>query len=277
MLEQLAGVGLDRGAVAVGDVVALLLEPGEQVEVGPEEPVLGGARLRQRAVERDLDRAAGPRDGVAAERPEVQRLTAEGVVGLVGGGGEDVEQLRGGGAVVVAHDEHDLVLLGPDRERDEVDARRGQRRRWDRVGRLPVAAVDLAGGGIHRAARVVVVDRRRARVHQAAAGAAVVAHPVDRDVDGLRREGRGVAADLQDGALADVDARLGGEAAEVGVVVRDLPRRRPGPLAVVLVDDRVGVGAADGGARARRLHGGGRRQQDDQKGRDAVSEWNGHA
>ena len=41
-----AGCCCDRDVVGVGDVVALLLEPGDEVDVGPEEPVLVGAPRR---------------------------------------------------------------------------------------------------------------------------------------------------------------------------------------------------------------------------------------
>ena len=61
-----AGMGGDLDVIGVGDVVALLLQPGEQVEVGAGEPVELGAGLGEGAVEGDLDRAVGARGGVAA-------------------------------------------------------------------------------------------------------------------------------------------------------------------------------------------------------------------
>ena len=113
---------------------------------GPKNQSCVAARAVQRAVEGDLDRAAGARDGVVAGDAEVERLAAEGVVGLVGRGREHVEQPRGGVRLSSRTVNDDLGLLAVDgRQLGQVDARGGQRDARDRVGRAPVAAVDLAG------------------------------------------------------------------------------------------------------------------------------------
>src|SRR6185312_2913899 len=192
-----------------GDVVALPLEPEDGVVVGAEEAVQFAVAFRLGPVEGDVLRArvAGVGAGAAAG-VEVERLAAPQVVGLVVGGGQCVEDV--GGARVVAHGEHDHVLdgrigdVGQDRL---VDAGDRQRFAGDRVGDVPVRAAEFAGRRVRLVAfeRVVDFHVRRARGRdQACAVAAVVADPVDADVDGGRREGAEVGADLQRDVFAEV-------------------------------------------------------------------------
>ena len=202
-------------------------------------------------IEGDLDGATAAGDRIFPFGAEVERLAAEGVVGLVGGDRQDVEDLRLGGAFVVAHGEDDLRLFaGRGAYDSEVDARGREGAAGDRVGRRPVGAADFAGGWIHCFAGEVVVDRDfGGAVDEPPAEPFVVAHPVDADGRRLGRRDRAVAADLERDRFAEVDAGLRGEAAEFGAVFfAAAPGRGPG-LALVLVDDRDRIRAGDFGLR----------------------------
>jgi hypothetical protein len=81
--EQLRRVFRDRYVVGVRDVIALLLQPLDQVEVGADEAV-ANARVVHRPLEGDLDGARGPGHGVLATGGVVvERLAAPVVVGLI--------------------------------------------------------------------------------------------------------------------------------------------------------------------------------------------------
>src|SRR5262249_27828544 len=66
VVEQLAGVGVDRRVVGVGDVIALALEPLDHRQVGFEEPVGFVEDVEVRAFEGDPHRFAGAGDGEEA-------------------------------------------------------------------------------------------------------------------------------------------------------------------------------------------------------------------
>ena len=74
---QLGGVDARLVVVGIGEVVALLLEPGDEVDIRPADEAVHVLGAVLRAVERDLDRAsrAGDRLGPAV-LVEVEGLSA---------------------------------------------------------------------------------------------------------------------------------------------------------------------------------------------------------
>ena len=256
MRLQLAPVDARLVVVGIGEVVALLLEPGDEVDIRPAHETVQILRAVLRPVERDLDRAAGSGDRVRpAVLVEVERLPAPVVVRLVRRGRDDHQDLGLRRPGVVANDEHDCVLqvggIGG-RELREVHTGGGKRVGRDRVRHLPVAAVVLTGDRVRRIAGQRVVDEDVARgQYLPSTLAPVVAHPEDGDVHPCRIRGD-VTADLQRHRLVAVEARFGRVASDGLVVVRHHPGARPRPVTVVLVDDRDRVGARDGRGGLRR-------------------------
>ena len=289
VVADLGAGALEVGGRDVADVVARLLEPRDGRVVGARVPVAQDVVVRRLVgpVERDLDGARGPGDGLDAGRlVVVERLAAPVVVRLVARVGDAVQDLRV--APVVAHDERDVRVAPRVAARDaqQVHARGPGRGRGQRRVDRPVRAVEQAQAGRAHTARLRADRHREQRREQARAGPAVVAAAEHLDV----HRGAGAGLQLEADGAALVDARGGGEAVharrQVGVPVRaageavllhDGVRARARPRPWRGLDDRR-VGRLDAADRrphrvvVRRAVGG---RQVGEAGRDAGP-WRAH-
>jgi hypothetical protein len=233
-------VGVDVGRVR--DVVAVLLEPADEIDLPVEE--LSRSVRRVWAVERDLDRAriSGDRVGAVAV-VRVQALAGGAivrvvVVGLVGGDRLLVKEGRR--ASVLDHEDH--VVLVALRIGEERDVSSGGPIAGDGQGvaGTPVAG-DEPGGGIGRAGRLLRAVEGADMQAKAAAQASVPADAIEVDGVRLRRVDRDVERDvlvLEDAGRRGVALDLTGGV--IGLLRADEPRACTRLL--VLRDDGVGGG-----------------------------------
>ena len=223
------------------DVEAVGLEPPQHRILRAEDPALvaGDAGVERAIVARlgRASRAAVRRAAIADRAATVEAVAAVGVVGLPGG-------VRGldqhvGLPRVVADDEHDVTGRAdgriPARGLRDIDAR--HRTGWHHPRRrdAPRAAIDQSAGGLGRARRLNLRQRRRRlhRVDLARAGAPVVAEPIDVDAVISRRR-----VDLEVDGAADIHAHVGGEPLNRGIPrSADVPIRIAGQQ--ILGQDRI--------------------------------------
>ena len=232
--QRPVAVGVDAGLVA--DVVAVALQPADHRDLGVEDPVLAGvdAARDEGPVVADLGRARSVAAHQRAAR--VEAVAAVVVVGLPGGVGRLVVDVRARAVVADHEDDVALAAVVAD-EVGEVDAGDGVERDRPRRGHRPAPAVHEAGRRLDRALALDRGGEPGHRRHPAGPVAAVPAEAVDVHPVG------DVGRDLELDGLALVVADVGREALQVLIAgAGDVPDARRRALLGVLGRDRVVVG-----------------------------------